>query len=65
MLQLQLFAEPLRRSLNTLVNLLWLGALTLSRGLFATGPTTDDFGHGRRPVLGGDALGREVLRKAC
>lgn len=60
-LQLELFIEPLRRGLNTIIHSLGLGTLALSRRLLATGLSTDDFGDGVGPLLGSDALVREVL----
>jgi hypothetical protein len=60
-LQLELLAKPLRRGLNTVVDVLRLGALALSRGLLASGAAANDLGDGGSPLLGGDALRRKVL----
>ena len=60
-LQLELLVEPPRSSLDAVVDGLGLGALTLSGGLLATGLAANDFRDGVGPLLGGDALIREVL----
>ena len=56
LLDLELLIQLLGRSLDTLVDLLRLRAVALSRGLLAARSAADNLGHGRGPLLGGHAL---------
>lgn len=56
-LDLQLFLEPLASSLDRLVHLLRLGALSLTSRLLAAGLSANNLGHSSRPLLSRDTLG--------
>lgn len=59
---LHLLNQPLLRRSDGLLDLFRLGTRALSRGLLAAGLATNDLGNSGRPLLGGDALGGEILR---
>lgn len=53
---LQLRLQPLRSRLNSLIDLLWLLALSLARRLLTARLASNDVGDDAGPLLGCDAL---------
>ena len=60
---LHLLKEPLLSLCNSLLKLRRLGTGSLSAGLLAAGLAANDLAYGRSPLLGGNALGREMLQE--